>query len=53
MNQDFLREKIIEYVNQTGVKKKYIASCINETHENFLAGLQKKKLWRTARKSNY
>lgn len=34
-NQDFLREKIIEYVNQTGVKKKYIASCINETPEIF------------------
>lgn len=43
MNQDFLREKIIEYVNQTGVKKKYIASCINETPENFSRWLTKKR----------
>ena len=43
MNQDFLREKIIEYVNQTGVKKKYIASWINETPENFSLWLTKKR----------
>ena len=43
MNQNFLGEKIIEYVNQTGVKKKYIASCINETPENFSRWLTGKR----------
>ena len=35
MNQDFLREKIREYIKNTGVKQYFIATEINETPKNF------------------